>query len=129
MMSDLAISIGIALGIVFLLCFVWVIGAIGFSRLRYRLRFNARGTTLEQIVASGEAGVLVFDRVYGGSSGLGSPIVWWLPYACEEVTTDDLNDAYLVRCPAAINSIEDLRKYAGELVIRECLTIEEHQSA
>jgi len=112
----------IAAGIVVVICFVWVTGSICSSRLRYRHRLNEKGTTLEHIMASPDRGVLVYDPAYGRSVGLGAPIVWWLESVREEVTSEDLASAHLVRLPVVIGSLEDLRRVSGELPIRTRIT-------
>lgn len=117
-MTDLSLSFVVVLFIV--VCAI-AFAALGKAR-RFRAEVRKRGISPHAIDAyEPDQGFLVVDYVYGGSTGIGSPVVWW-----SEPCPVDCIDFYsikLVDLPKAERTRKSIKERFPDKIVVESTTL------
>ena len=110
-------SIAMAIAIVLVLLLVTYVGVVRGDEHRFAKELHKRGVKPDTIQDyDGEQGFLLFDYVYGGSIGIGSPVVWW----CTGSESESLNfyTIQLVDLPKSRRTLPDVRQlFPGKHIV------------
>lgn len=112
-MTDVSLSLVVAL---FVVAVAIVFSAFGNVR-RFRSEVRKRGISPVTISEyDPDQGFLVVDYVYGGSIGVGSPVVWWSPPCAQDGI--DFYSIQLVDLPKSERTAKSVKdRFPGKIVV------------